>query len=75
MNARVELPDEVGENIAGQRAGERTVRAHVDGFAHPDRLLHDLIDVVEADGQSVRITPRLRGWTRAVSKFLESGTR
>ncbi len=73
MNARVEVPDQVSDSIGGQRAGERTVHVHRDGFAHPDRLLHDLVDVVAADGQPLQATPRLRGFCRAVAKALEGG--
>lgn len=71
MTAPEQLGD-VDATIAGQRAGERCVHVHRDRFADPDRLVRDLLDVAEADGQRLHVTPRLRGFCRAVGKALET---
>ncbi len=60
------------EYLAGERVAERAIRTIVDGFAQPDRLLTDLRDVLEADGVQIAGTPRLRGWTRRIAKFIEA---
>lgn len=58
--------------LAGEKAAERAIRTIVDGFAQPDRLLTNLRDLLEADGVQMSGTPRLRGWTRRIAKFIEA---
>ena len=70
MTARPELPDPDDRAISGSNAGKRTVRAIVDGFAHPDRVLHDLLDVAEADGRLMAPRPGLRAFARELQKAL-----
>lgn len=57
--------------LAGERAAERVVRAVRDGFADTDRLLAEFVAVAGDGGQAVRVTPALRGFSRALQKRLE----
>ena len=71
--ARVVLPQVALDAIDGERRGTRAVRRLVDGFAvGPDDLLHDFAEVVEADGEMLRLSPRKRAFMRAVAKRLEA---
>lgn len=54
------------------KAAQRAIRACRDGFGLPDMLLHGLQDAAESDGQSIRATPAVRAFCRAVQKHIES---
>lgn len=76
MSARVVMPAGVSraaeQATAGSNAGVRTVRACSDGFAPPDRVLDDLLAVLEADGHHLAPTPRMRAWCNEIRKALEA---
>ena len=72
MTARVDLPEGVDRAIAGSNAGKRTLRAIADGQAQQDRLLHDLMEVVEVDGRQLAPSPGLRAYCRGIQKTLEA---
>ena len=42
----------------GEHAAEHAICAVSDGFAPPDWLLHDLLDVLSEYGQYIELTPR-----------------
>jgi hypothetical protein len=71
MTARLELANPVERTIAESNRGKRTVRTVRDGFADPDRLLHDLLDSFEADGRQIAPSPGVRAFCRAIQKALE----
>lgn len=77
MTARLDVPvaDAALAAVDGARRGERLVRRLRDGFAlTSDDVLHELLEVVEADGDRLTATPRLRAFARALGKAIEGGT-
>lgn len=56
----------IGDTIAGQTEGSRFVRDLVDGTAAPDAL-HQRLRELASD------TSRLRGFCRAIQKYIEQG--
>lgn len=71
MTSHVTLPSPAELAIDGERTAKRALHAIRDGFADPDRLMRDLLDVLDQDGKVVAPTPRLRGFARALQKQLE----
>ena len=65
--------DETTAYVSGERTAERTLYVIREEIAVPDRLMMDLIDLLEVDGQPVTGSPRLRGWARRLQKAFEVG--
>lgn len=72
MTARIEGLDPIEQTVSGSNAGKRTIRAVRDLQGGPDKVLHDLLDVVEADGRHVAPSPRLRAWCNEIRKAIEA---
>jgi predicted DNA-binding transcriptional regulator AlpA len=66
-----ESPEYVGHSLDGERIAKRGQHAARDGYAAPDRFLHDLLDLLAADGIRLAPTARLRAWCRTHQKALE----
>jgi hypothetical protein len=63
--------DETTAYVSGERAAERTLYVIREEIAIPDRLMMDLLDLLEVDGRMVTGSPRLRGWARLLQKAFE----
>jgi hypothetical protein len=72
MSALVSLPDDALAAVDGDKRAKRAIRCVEHGMAlSPDHLLHELQDVIAADGAYLNATPRMRGFMRAIGKRLE----
>jgi excisionase family DNA binding protein len=70
-----QAPEAVDQALDGERIARRGQHAARDGFAPPDRFLHDLLDLLAADGIRLAPTARLRAWCRTHQKHIESSPR
>jgi hypothetical protein len=70
-----QAPEAVDQALDGERVAKRGQHAARDGFAPPDRFLHDLLDLLAADGIRLAPTTRLRAWCRTHQKHIESSPR
>ena len=67
------MEDETTAYVSGEQAAERTLYVIREEIAVPDRLMMDLLDLLEIDGYPVMGSPRLRGWARRLQKAFEAG--
>jgi hypothetical protein len=73
VNTEAKQQNVVFEVISDERIAERGLNTINQGVAQPDRLLSDLIELIEADGYMIPATPRLKGWARRIQKAIEEG--
>lgn len=74
MSARVTVPECALAVIDGERRALRAIRCIEDRIAlSSDHLLHELQDVLAMDAVNLKVTPRLRGFARTLTKRLEGG--